>query len=208
LEIFAVLLAALSVALVLGGFVVSFALKERERDDLAAAWRAYASARAMRFTEPAGEWPHRTMPEVDGGDGRPGFALSTSRAGGALRTRVCVRTRETVLAHLVASTDARDAADVGVPARRDVGADGSGFAAAYAVAATPEVFAERALSADVRRALVAFRTSGYVKLEHDRGEVSVVWDGAETNAARLDEATRLAEMIADTIVAAHFGRAA
>ncbi len=197
------LLAALSVALVLGGFVVSFALRERERDELAASWRAYASARSMSFTEPTGEWPRRTMPEVDGADARPGFSLSTLGVGGALRTRLCVRTRETVLAHLVASTDAGD-----VGPGRVVEADGTGFATAFAVGASPDVFAERALPLPVRRALVAFRTSGYVKLEHERGEVSLVWDGAETNAARLDEAARLAELVADTIVAAHFGRAA
>jgi len=206
LEVFVVGLGVLSVVLVLGGFVLLFRHRERERGDLASVWRAYAARRGLEFVAPRGEWPVTTMPAIEGGVSRSGLSVHALRVGEALRTRAELRTGHAVLARVLASTDRRDVTDPIAPG--DL-ADGTGFHVAYAVQATPAALAAKLLGPEVRRALAAFHTgAGAVRLEHDRGTVALEWSGGETNPARLDEALRVLDLAAAAVASAFFGRAA
>ena len=185
------LLAAIGFAIltpiVLFGFAAYWFFTHRERALVEDAWRAYAEARGLDFEEASGEWPNRTSPELRWTVGEARCELRTLGKESRAHTRLVIHPGPKLLGTLVAV--ARNATTLQVRSH-------------------PSVLADRLLTEDLRRALLAFGSGGAVSLAYRRGRVVIEWRGREQNDARLDEARRLADLVPAAVEAAFHAAAA
>lgn len=150
--------------LVIGGFVVFWAMTNHERSVLEDNWRAFAKRRGREYEPAEGEWPNRTSPAV------------TWTADG-VRYRLEARGKEAdVLTRLVAWPDVKVLGIVKVKVD-----DGR-------IAFTRVRVAQRLLTHEVRRRLLGFSQGQPVAFSFRRGRLLIEWAGRETNDARIDEA--------------------
>jgi hypothetical protein len=168
---------------VIVAFVIFWFVNARDHEALAATWRSYARARGLDFEPPGGEWPNRTAPGITWTTEAATLRLTTIGREAKVRTRLVVRPRATLLGSLVWICE-------------------EGGSGAIRTAERPAGFGERIVPPDVRRALLALRQRDRVTLAYRKGRVVVEWPGGEQSEARLDEARRAGEAIAESVVAA------
>ncbi len=193
-DLLAGLLFAGLLPMVILGFVVSWALTRRDREEVERTWRRYAAQRGLTFTEPEGVWPNRTSPVLTWTGGDVAFRLEALGRETHTRTRLTVRPRGKLLGRV--SVAARTHA---VAAARPIDLGDATFVAAYRVLEQPEGLARRVLGDEVRRGLLAFRQGDSVTLGYRRGQALLEWPGGERSDARLDEARRLGTAVAEAL---------
>lgn len=165
---------------VIAGFIVFWIVNARDHEELAAIWRGYAKKRGLALVEPEGEWPNRTAPAITWSDELAQLRITTVGREAAVRTRLVIRPRSTLLGALAMVVAEAGAADIELRER-------------------PAGFRHRIVTDDVRRMLLGFRQRDRVTVRYRRGRVTVEWPGGERNDARLDEARRLGDAMARTV---------
>jgi len=165
---------------VLAAFVVFWLVNAHDHEDLARRWRSYARTRGLDFAPPEGAWPNRTAAAITWASGDATLRLTTIGREARVRTRLVVRPRVTLLGALSWICD-------------------EGAAARIRTRERPAGFTPRIVSDRVRRALLALRQRDRVTLRYQRGRVVVEWSGGEISDARLDDARRLGEAIAESV---------
>jgi hypothetical protein len=188
-----IVLAVLSVALGLGIIIGRDRLRRGTEDELAQAWRNYARSHKLSFVAAEGEWPSRSTPSIVGAT----ISITAHREGESLATRLELKPKETMLGRLVVTSEDDEASDLTLIEPQDM--ETSAIDLELRVYAAPASFAPRVLTKDVAKALSAFRMGTWVRLEYDRGRVSLEWRPGETNPARIDEARRLAARVAKVV---------
>ena len=164
---------------VIAGFIVFWIVNARDHEELAAIWRVYARKRGLELVPPEGEWPNRTAPVLLWSDELAELRITTVGKEAAVRTRLVIRPRSTLLGTL-ALVVAEAGADAELRER-------------------PAGFRHRIVTDDVRRMLLGFRQRDRVIVRYRRGRIIVEWPGGERNDARLDEARRLGEAMAKAV---------
>jgi hypothetical protein len=188
-----IVLVVVSLALGLGIIIGRDRLRRGTEDELAIAWQRYARSHKLSFVAAQGEWPSRSTPSIVGAT----LSITAHREGESLATRLELKPKETMLGRLVVTSEDDDATDL---ARIDADQmETGGIDHELRVYAAPASFAPRVLTKDVAKALSAFRMGTWVRLEYDRGRVSIEWRPGETNPARIDEARRLAARVAKVV---------
>lgn len=165
---------------VIVGFIVFWTVNARDHEELAALWQSYARTRGLGFGAPEGEWPNRSAPAVTWSNELAELRITSIGREANVHTRLVIRPRSTLLGTLAMVIGDGGAADVDVRER-------------------PAGFAERLVTDDVRRMLLAFRQRDRVTVRYRRGRITVEWPGGERNDARLDEARRLGEAMAAVV---------
>jgi hypothetical protein len=188
-DILAIALLIVSVTVATGWILARDGMRRGDEVEVGRVWASYARARGLVFEDGEGEGPARTLPRVLSDD----LQITVIRDGERLATRLVLRPRHAMLGRLVVTTD-DDAADL--PA---IPLDSQTMDAALHVFASPKTIVASVLSNDVVRALSGFRMGGFLRFEYGRGRVALEWKNGELNAARLDEARRLATLIADAV---------
>ncbi len=179
---------------VLLGFAAYWRMTNRARTVVEGAFRAYATSRGLAFVEPAGEWPNRTNPACEWSSGGARFRLETVGKESRVRTRLTARPESSLLGRL--SVAPRATVGDGPP---PLAFDDVAFLSVFRVLESPPGFARRVLDDCVRRSLAGFRQGDTVTLGYRRARLVLEWPGAELNDARLDEARRVAELVAQAV---------
>lgn len=186
LEVLALLVMTIALPFVAVGFAVHYRARGLEKARFESAWESFSRARGYRFVPASGEWPNVTSARVEWEE--PSGAkmrLEAVLREGALSTRLTARPSALLLGRALVST--RE----GRRAMPRCTTGDAAFDAVFVTSERPAGFVSRVLSADVRRALLAFRMGKYLALRYRRGDLSLVWDDGEENPARLDEARAL-----------------
>ncbi|MBS2014338.1 MAG: hypothetical protein JST00_15735 [Deltaproteobacteria bacterium] len=169
---------AMLTPLVVIGFVVSWMVTAKDREEHAGFFERYARARGLDFDAAEGEWPNRTSAAVrwksaSGAEMRLSVRGREARA----KTRLTIRPVQTLFGELVARPDPSTFATLEVRER-------------------PKGLADRIFDDEVRRAILGFCQRDRVVVVYRRGRFLVEWPGRELNDARLDAARRLADALA------------
>jgi hypothetical protein len=188
-----IVLALVSVALGLGIIIGRDRMRRGTEDELATAWRSYARSNKLSFVAAEGEWPSRSTPSIVGST----LAITAHREGESLATRLELKPKEAMLGRLVVTSEDDDDTDLARIQPEEM--ETSAIDHELRVYAAPASFAPTVLTKDVAKALSAFRMGTWVRLEYDRGRVSIEWRPGETNPARIDEARRLAARVAKVV---------
>jgi hypothetical protein len=169
------------------GLTIFWFFQSRDRDVLSSTWSEYATAHALEFVAPKGEWPNRTLPRVAWTEDDAAWRLEAVAAGERVRTRLVVRPHEALLGQL--------RCDVEITGLRDIDEKPAGFAA-------------RVLDPALERAMLGFLQRDTAELAYAAGNLTLEWSGGELNDARIDHARSVLRQAAANLARAHAGNAA
>lgn len=186
-DLFGIALALLSVVGAIVFLVVRNRLRRRDEGDMSSLWAEYARARGFAFVPPEGEWPNRSVPRVIGND--DDLQIVLVREGELVVTRMELRPTESMLGRMHVTTRASTGNLPHVVLTEDV------LDLALSVFSKPPQLAVTVITTEVARALSGFRMGGALSFEYERGRIVLEWNGGERNAARLDEARRVVEIV-------------
>ena len=187
-EILVALFLTVLLPIVVLGFIVFWAMTNRERAFIEDSWRSYAGARRHEYVPARGEWPNRTSPSVRWTADELRLELSVVGAEANARTRLVAWPRGKLLGTFTVGPKSRHRGVSGIV--------DSAFESVYGVTDRPNGLAARVLDDRARRALLGFRQHDDVILTYRRGKLILEWPGRESNDARLDEATRVIRELA------------
>lgn len=117
---------------------------------------------------------------------RTTLVVDTVSLGEHLHTRLRATPNETLLGKMHVDSNVRAARGEHAYVASD-----ANFDAAFAVTSSPFMIAPRILSHELRRKLLAFRMGTHITFTYERGAIALIWEQAEMNHARLDEAFAL-----------------
>ena len=182
------------------GFAMHYRGKANTKKRFESVWEILARKRGYVFVPPVGAWPNVTSARVEWeeADGAR-YRLEAVDREGLVCTRLSARPPALLLGHALVSTSDKNRTLL------EAKANDASFDAVFFVRERPRGFAARVVSAEVRRALAAFRMGRYVALRYRRGDLSVVWEEGEENPARIDEARALLAIAAGAVFRAFHG---
>lgn len=172
-DLFGGLLFAALTPLVILGFVVFWLATDSERAFIEDHWEAFAASRGWEYFPARGEWPNRNSPGVRWVSAHRTYELTAVGVEASARTRVTGRPIERLLGSFKVRFEG---------AEMIVTESHGGLAA-------------RVLDGESRRAFLGFRQWDDVTLRYRRGRISLEWPGRESNDARIDEASRVIEIL-------------
>lgn len=194
-DLLAAVFFAMLVPAVLVGFVAYWFATARARVHTERTWEGYAQRHGLTFQPAEGEWPNRTSAVLQWtDDAGTSFRLEALGREARIRTRLTVHPK-VALAGSLSVAPLHAVPEAPAPA----GLDDAAFLATYRVIERPAGFAERVLTAEVRRGLLGFHLGDTVTLGYRRGNAILEWPGGEMNDARLDQARALAAGVADAL---------
>ncbi len=172
--------------------------RDRDRISLDRAWRSYARARALEHEPSSGEWPSRRTASLSGAREGTSIVIDTVTIGEHVHTRLRATPEDTLLGRLHVETRARSEAQADAYSTLD-----PSFDMAFVVTSSPRAIADRVLDAALRKRLCAFRMGRAVTFTYERGTLALVWQRAELNHARLDEAFALMDAALSAVAVAY-----
>ena len=196
LDLIAALTVLVAIAVAFSIVIGRDRMRRGDENEVGRIWAAYARTQKLSYVAPEGDWPNRSVPRLVSDN----LQIVLVREGDRVITRLELRPRESMLGRIIVTTEP---SSTDLPA---VALQTKDLDHALHAFAKPPSLAESVLTRDVLRAIAAFRMGSALRVEYEKGRVILEWKSGEVNAARLDEARRLAALLARSLSAA-FARA-